>query len=200
MLSSLPSNPGLGLTDLSEPSGLRKDAASIAGRQLVLVAPRHTNTLLPQHPGDPGAHEAPAVPEADPSHPHHHLDVAEEPAEEAGEGPGALLLMPDGPKETSPATTVSPTSHVVRLRTRRSGHGPPAEQSKEEEKSTRSLRQCRYCYKCFTECMCSSFYESSRNKEYVTYKRALFSTHVGRRYLDSATIALPTKRTMPRFS
>ena len=189
MLSFLPSNPSLRLANPSEPSGLQKDVASITGRQLVLIAPRHTNTLLPQHPGAPGAHEALAVPEADPSHPQHHLDVAEEAAAEAEDGPGTRLLMPDGTKETSPATTVSPTTHVARLRTRRSGHGPPAEQSNEEEKSTRSLRQCRYCYKCVTECMCSSFYESSRNKEYVTYKRALFSTHVGRRYLDNATVS-----------
>ena len=188
MLSFLQSNPSRRLADPSEPSGLQKDVASITGRQRVLIAPRHTNTLLPQHPGAPGAHEALAVPEADPSHPHHHLDVAEEAAAEAEDGPETRLLMPDGTKETSPATTVSPTTHVARLRTRRSGHGPPAEQSNEEEKSTRSLRQCRYCYKCFTKCMCSSFYESSRNKEYVTYKRALFSTHVGRRYLDNATV------------
>ena len=53
---------------------------------------------------------------------------------------------------------------------------------------TRSTRLCHLCHKNATSCLCSSYYGSSRNKEYVTYKRALFSTHVGRRYLDNATI------------
>ena len=188
MLSSLRSSQNPRTTDPSEPTGLRKDVASLTGRRPGLIAPRHTNTPPLRHLGAPVALEPLAAPEAGLNHPQHHLDVAEEAAAEVGDEPGAQRLVPDDPEETLPAITVSPTTHVTRLQTRWSGRGPPTGQSSEGQESTRSMRQCRYCYKCFTKCMCSSFYESSRNKECVTYKRALFAKHVGKRYLDDATV------------